>query len=76
MTKKTGSDKFEKEPHILRFMSIGIEFCLIIGFFAFLGHLADKHFGEGGPWFMVAGFFVGFIVMIYWLIKSTEDMQK
>ena len=61
----------------MRWMSIGVEFCLIIGLFAFggykLGKLDTRDTSTGG---MIIGFFIGFGVMMYIIIKRAQATQK
>ena len=60
-----------------RWMGIGVEFCLVIGFFAFggyqLGKLDTQDTSTIG---MILGFFVGFSVMMYIIIKRAQSTQK
>lgn len=51
-----------------KWMGVGIEFVLVIVFFCWLGSLLDRHEGTF-PGFMIMGFFVGFGLMLYTLIK-------
>ncbi len=71
---KDGEESREMGRATMRWLSVGIEFCIVVCLFAFLGHVGDRFLGSS-PWLMVAGFFVGFFVMIYWLVQSTRDMQ-
>ena len=61
----------------MRWMGIGVEFCLVIGFFAFggywLGKFDTKNTSTVG---MILGFFVGFSVMMYVIIKRAQATQK
>lgn len=58
----------------MRWLSVGIEFCIVVSLFMFLGHVGD-HFLGSSPWLMIIGFFAGFALMVYWLVQSTRDMQ-
>jgi F0F1-type ATP synthase assembly protein I len=58
-----------------RWMGIGFEFCLVIGFFVFCGYWLDK-WEDSSPGWMILGFFVGFGVMMYIIIKRAQTTQK
>ncbi|MHC5082403.1 MAG: AtpZ/AtpI family protein [Planctomycetota bacterium] len=57
-----------------QWMGIGFEFCLVIGFFVFGGYWLDKLEGTSPGW-MILGFFVGFGVMFYVIIKRAKRTQ-
>jgi F0F1-type ATP synthase assembly protein I len=54
-----------------RWMGIGIEFCLVVGFFCLIGYFLDK-LENTSPGWMILGFFVGFGVMLYMMIKRSQ----
>lgn len=60
-----------------RWMGVGVEFCLVIGLFAFggyqLGKLDTQDTRIGG---MILGFFVGFGVMMYVIIKRAKLTEQ
>ena len=58
-----------------RWMGIGVEFCLVIGFFAFGGFWLDK-LENTSPGWMIMGFFVGFGVMMYIIIKRAKLTEQ
>ncbi len=60
----------------LRWMGVGVEFAIVVGVFSYIGHLLDNHYGNEGPWLLIAGFFVGFLLMLYWLLKSARDQDS
>jgi F0F1-type ATP synthase assembly protein I len=60
----------------LRWIGVGVEFCVVILFFCFIGYLVDLWLERENPEFMIVGFFVGFVLMFYWLFKSTKDLRK
>ena len=68
--KKTTSDSNE-----LRWLGIGIEFCVVVGVFTWLGNLLDK-VEDTSPAWLVMGFFVGFGTMLYRMIKSARDETR
>ena len=51
--------------------SIGIYFCVIVGIFLFLGHLADEHFALGHQ-----GKFAGIMIGAFFAIWSTYRQIK
>lgn len=55
-----------------RWMGIGIEFCLVVGLFCLAGYGLDQWEGTGPGW-MVIGFFVGFGVMLYLIIRRAHQ---
>jgi len=60
----------------MKWVGIGVEFCVIISLFAYGGYRLDKWMKNENPEFLIAGFFVGFFLMIYWIFKSTKDLRK
>ncbi len=55
-------------------MGVGIEFCLVVGVFVLIGYFLDKWEGTSPGW-MVIGFFVGFGVMLYNIIRRARNTQ-
>ena len=58
-----------------RWMGVGFEFCLVIGAFVFVGYWLDK-IEDTSPGWMILGFFVGFAVMMYVVIKRAKLTEK
>lgn len=58
-----------------RWMGLGFEFALVIGLCAFVGYLLDLWVGPRPGW-MIMGFFVGFGIMMYTIIKRAQVTQK
>lgn len=54
-----------------RWMGIGIEFCLVVGVFCLIGYFLDK-LENTSPGWMILGFFVGFGVMLYLMVKRSQ----
>ncbi len=52
-------------------MGIGIEFCLVVGIFCVIGYFLDK-LEDTSPGWMILGFFVGFGVMLYLMVKRSQ----
>lgn len=57
-----------------RWMGVGIEFCLVVGAFCVIGYFLDRWEGTRPGW-MIVGFFVGFGLMLYSLIKRAKSSQ-
>lgn len=57
-----------------RWMGVGIEFCVVVLGFAGLGYLADRWL-DSEPGFTIIGFFIGFAVMLYTLIKRAGGLK-
>ena len=57
-----------------KWMGVGVEFVIVIGFFCWLGSLLDKY-EETFPGFMIMGFFVGFSIMLYIVIKRANSTK-
>lgn len=58
-----------------RWMGIGIEFCLVIGFFCMIGYFLDT-LEDTSPGWMIMGFFVGFGVMLYMMVKRSQKDES
>lgn len=58
-----------------QWMGIGLEFCMVIGVFVFGGYWLDK-LEDSSPGWMILGFFVGFGVMMYIMIKRAQRTQE
>ncbi|MCE5186451.1 MAG: AtpZ/AtpI family protein [Planctomycetaceae bacterium] len=58
-----------------RWMGIGFEFSVVIGGCAFIGHLLDLYVGPSPGW-MIMGFFVGFGIMMYIIVKRAQTTEK
>lgn len=54
-----------------RWMGVGLEFCLVVGFFCFIGYWLDRWEGTSPGW-MILGFFVGFGLMLYVMIRRSQ----
>lgn len=77
MARKKDSKQVETNfyRHAARWMGIGFEFAVVIGICAFVGYLLDQWVGPSPGW-MIMGFFVGFGVMMYIIIKRAQITQK
>lgn len=56
----------------LRWIGAGIEFCGVIGLFCYLGNLLDKRYDKS-PLYLVTGFVISFIGMIYIFYKDANQ---
>ena len=65
--------KSDRESY--RWMGYSVEFIGVIGLFMWFGYLADQKFQTSGPWWMITGFFVAFVGMIYLLLKETGSIK-
>jgi F0F1-type ATP synthase assembly protein I len=77
MVRKKDSKQVESSFYRVahRWMGIGLEFALVIGGCAFVGYLLDEWLGPKPGW-MIMGFFVGFGIMMYIMIKRAQITQK
>ena len=61
----------------MRWMGVGIEFCLVVGIFCLIGYFLDKAENTSPGW-MIIFFFIGFGFMLYTMLKRAkkdEDEQ-
>lgn len=73
------SDRANKDVRFYRaayrWIGIGIEFCLVIGAFVFVGYLLDQREGTTPGW-MILGFLVGFGIELYTMIKRAQSTER
>jgi len=55
-------------------LGLGIEFGGVVGLFCYMGYKLDEALNKS-PWFLLGGFFVGFIGMLYLIIKQTRNIK-
>jgi len=55
----------------MRWIGIGIEFCLATGVFCLIGYFLDKAEGTSPGW-MILFFFIGFGFMLYTMLKRAK----
>ena len=55
----------------MRWMGVGLEFCLVVSLFCFAGYFLDKKEGTAPGW-MLIGFFVGFAFMLRVMLKRAK----
>lgn len=62
-----------------RWMGVGFEFCIVCGLGAAVGYWLDT-FQKTSPGWLIMGFFAGFGMMFYLLLKraksSNEEIEK
>lgn len=58
-----------------RWIGFGIEFCGVLGVFCYMGYKLDVYLGTM-PWFLLAGFCIGFSGMIYLILKGTGAIKR
>jgi F0F1-type ATP synthase assembly protein I len=79
MTRKIKEIEKDQYPGAMRWMAVGIEFCTVCGICAGIGYWLDT-FENTKPGWMVVGFFVGFGIMVYTMLKraqsSNEDIER
>jgi len=59
----------------LRWLGLGIEFIGVMGIFSYFGYVADEKFLTD-PWLMLTGMIIGFVGMMYLLIKETSQWRR
>ena len=59
----------KKRQNILKWSGLGVEFCGVTALFSYFGYKLDARF-DTRPWFLLGGFFVGFVGMMYLIIKD------
>jgi F0F1-type ATP synthase assembly protein I len=74
LDKKEQLEKEEWQQISVRWMGIGIEFAVVVGIFSWLGYFLDEK-GGTSPGFLIFGFFVGFIIMLYTMIKRAGGIK-
>lgn len=57
--------------HNLRWLSAGVEFCVVIGIFSYFGYRLDKYL-DSAPGMLIICFLVGFIGMVYTFYKDAN----
>jgi len=65
------SQRKNKAPYI-GWLGIGIEFGGVIAIFCYIGYRLDAAL-KTSPYFLLAGFFLGFIGMLYMVLKQIND---
>ncbi len=66
----------KKWKTIMKWSGLGIEFGGVVAIFTYFGFKLDEKFQTSGPWFLLGGFFVGFVGMFYIIIKDTRHLWR
>ena len=75
MSQQENQSESKKWKTIMKWSGLGIEFAGVIILFCFFGYKLDEKF-QTSPWFLLAGFFLGFIGMLYIIIKDTRNLWR
>jgi F0F1-type ATP synthase assembly protein I len=65
----------QKWKTIMKWSGLGVEFAGVIILFCYFGYKLDERL-QSSPWFLLAGFFIGFIGMLYIIIKDTRKLWR
>ncbi len=69
---------FQKSDDIrnyAKWAGLGFEFAGVLAVFCYMGYRLDKAF-DTSPWLLLAGFAVGFIGMLYTILKQSQYMWR
>ncbi len=76
-----GTEKNPEEPELqemrrsgMQWIGIGVEFCAVIGLCTWAGNWLDNKC-ETSPGFMIMFFLIGFVGMIYTMIKRAGGLK-
>ena len=75
MSPQENHSENKKWKTIMKWSGFGFEFAGVIFLFCFFGYLLDEKF-QTSPWLLLAGFFLGFIGMLYIIIKETRNLWR
>jgi F0F1-type ATP synthase assembly protein I len=75
MSQQENQSENKKWKTIMKWSGLGVEFAGVIILFCFFGYKLDEKF-QTSPWFLLAGFFLGFIGMLYIIIKDTRNLWR
>ena len=65
----------KKWQALMKWSGLGIEFVGVIVLFCYFGFKLDEKL-QTSHWFFLAGFFLGFIGMLYIIIKDTRNLWR
>jgi len=68
------SSENDGKQNYARWAGLGIEFGGVVGLFCYMGYKLDEAF-KTSPAFLLGGFFVGFIGMLYLIIKQARNIR-
>jgi F0F1-type ATP synthase assembly protein I len=72
--KQTENSKISNRGYT-RWLGFGVEFGGVLAVFCYLGYKLDQKLNTS-PWFLLAGFFLGFVGMLYIVIKETWNQGR
>lgn len=72
--KTSGRDSKDKND-LVRWTGFGFEFCGVILVLCYIGYKIDNALSSS-PYFLLGGFFIGFIGMFYLLYKQVNNGNK
>ena len=75
MSPRENQSENSKWKTLMKWSGLGVEFAGVIFLFCFFGYRLDEKF-RTSPWFLLAGFFLGFIGMLYIIIKDTRNLWR
>ncbi|MGA2679224.1 MAG: AtpZ/AtpI family protein [Sedimentisphaerales bacterium] len=75
MSQQESQSENNKWKTIMKWSGLGVEFAGVIILFCYFGYKLDEKF-QTSPWFLLAGFFLGFIGMLYIIIKDTRNLWR
>jgi F0F1-type ATP synthase assembly protein I len=75
MSQQESQSENNKWKTIMKWSGLGVEFAGVIILFCYFGYKLDEKF-QTSPWFLLAGFFLGFIGMLYIIIKDTHNLWR
>jgi F0F1-type ATP synthase assembly protein I len=75
MSQQESQSENNKWKTIMKWSGLGVEFAGVIILFCYFGYKLDEKL-QTSPWFLLAGFFLGFIGMLYIIIKDTRNLWR
>ena len=72
--KQTKGPKISNQGYA-RWLGFGVEFCGVLAVCCYIGYKLDQRLSTS-PWFLLAGFFLGFVGMLYIVIKETWNQGR
>ena len=77
MSKRPRTDQQQRGmTAAMSWWSRGLEFVAAMGVFTAIGWWLDEKFNTSGPWFLLGGFFFGFVGGFYLLLKETLRAEQ
>ncbi len=73
MPDRISNDKNKR--YYFKWLGFGIEFGGVVAVFCYMGYQLDAAL-DTSPYFLLTGFFLSFIGMLYLVFKQTRDMWR